>query len=383
MNHRNLSHQLYCRAFLQLFSVVIILTILSFFNSCQVVRYVIYNFADIKDYKKFPSRTVHNDSVKFSFLAAKYGLAPKTITDYKTNKKYTFENYLKSDKTVAFIIIKNDSIQYENYFAGYDQKSIVPSFSVAKSILSILIGCAIDDGLIKSVDEPITNYLPELRKNGLQKITIKHLLQMTSGINCTESYINPFGVVAGLYYGRNLKKNVSRMKLKSEPGKEFEYLSVNAQVLGLVLETALKTKTVSEYFQEKLWQPLGMEYDATWSLDKKKNGMEKTFCCINACARDFAKIGRLYLNKGKWNGKQIVSENWVKESTKIDTTGNNVGFYHYLWWLPSKNGDFMASGHLGEYIYVNPFKNLIIVRLGKDQGKIDWWNFFLLLASEY
>ena len=111
--------------------------------------------------------------------------------------------------------------------------------------------------------------------------------------------------------------------------------------------------------------------------------MEKTFCCINARARDFAKIGRLYLNHGNWNGKQIVSEKWVKESTKIDTIDGSTWFYQYSWWIPTKNGDFMAVGLLGQYIYVNPSKNLIIVRLGKKEGEIDWWTFLPYLATFY
>ena len=329
--------------FNRFYTLIFILIFSGLLSSCRLYRYVVYNFADIKDYKIFPSRALHNDSAKFQFSTTTNGIVPKTIKDYKkNNKEIKFEEYLESNNTVAFLIIKNDTIQYEHYFKRYYQQSIVPSFSMAKSITSFLIGCAIDDGLIKSVDDPITNYLPELKKNGLEKVTIKHLLQMTSGIKFNESYINPFGEVASFYYGRNLRKNVYKMKLKTEPGKEFKYISGNPQVLGLILERVLKPKTLTEYLQEKLWQHLGMEYDATWSIDKKKNGIEKTFCCINARARDFAKIGRLYLNKGNWNGKQIVSEKWVIESTKIDSTGGGVGFYHYQWWFPTKNGDYMA-----------------------------------------
>lgn len=366
----------------QFYKSIFILTISSLLSSCQLGRFVFYNFADIKDYKIFPSRTLHNDSTKYSFTTSINGKAPNNITD-KKNNEITFEKYMESNNTVAFLIIKNDTIQYEKYFKGYEKTSIVPSFSMAKSITSILVGCAIDDGLIKSVDEPITNYLPELKKNGFEKITIKHLLQMTSGIRFNESYINPFGDAASFYYGRKLKKYVSKMKLKSEPGKEWNYISGNTQILGLVLENALKTKTVTQYLQEKIWQPLGMEYDASWSIDKKKDGIEKTFCCINARAIDFAKIGRLYLNKGNWNGKQIVSENWVKESTKRDTTDGSVRFYQYQWWIPSRKGDFLAEGILGQFIYVNPSKNLIIVRIGKNEGKIHWWNFFISLALNY
>ncbi|MEO6302219.1 MAG: serine hydrolase [Bacteroidia bacterium] len=341
-----------------------------------------YNFAGIKDYKIFPSRPLQSSSSKFSFTETPSGKYPKNITD-KNNKEVAFDDFLKKNKTVAFLIIRNDTIQYQNYFKGYDQSSIVPSFSMSKSITSILIGCAIDDGLIKSVDEPITNYIPELKKNGFEKVTIKHLLQMTSGMKFNEGYINPFSDVAAFYYGKNLRKKIPKIKMDYEPGTKFAYKSGSTQLLGFVLERALKDKTITDYLQQRLWQPLGMEFDASWSLDQKKNGLEKTFCCINARAKDYAKIGRLYLNKGNWNGKQIVSESWVKESTSLDKTDGSPGYYQYQWWIPSKNGDFMAEGILGQFIYVNPAKNLVVVRLGKSSGKANWWKFFVDLAAKY
>ena len=172
-------------------------------------------------------------------------------------------------------------------------------------------------------------------------------------------------------------------RLKTEPGTDFEYVSGSPQILGLVLERALKNKSISKYFQEKIWSQIGMEYDASWSIDKKKNGLEKTFCCINARTRDFAKIGRLYLNNGNWNGKQIVSENWVKQSTKIDTEKGSVSYYQYQWWLPTLSGDYMAEGILGQFIYVNPSKNLIIVRLGKNYGNTNWSSLFVKIANSY
>jgi CubicO group peptidase (beta-lactamase class C family) len=254
---------------------------------------------------------------------------------------------------------------------------------MAKSVTSILIGCAIDEGFIKSVDEPITNYIPELNEKGFDKVTIRHLLQMTSGIEFKESYSNPFGDAASFYYGRNLRKKISKMEMKTEPGTQFEYISGNTQLLGLVLERALHGKSVTQYLQEKLWTPLGMEYDASWSIDRKKDGLEKTFCCLNACARDYARIGRLYLNKGNWNGKQIVSQKWVEESTKLDTTAGSASFYQFQWWLPAPGVDFMAEGILGQFIYVNPSKDLIIVRLGKKEGEANWWSVFMSLASAY
>ncbi len=346
-------------------------------TSCQLGRFVFYNFADIKDHKKFQSRPLTANASSFHFQTTNKGKFPKELNNIP------FDKYLEDNKTVAFLIIKNDTIQYEKYFKGYDKESIVPSFSMAKSVTSILIGCAIDEGLIKSVDEPITNYIPELTKNGFDKVTIKHLLQMTSGIKFNESYVNPFGDAASFYYGLNLRKEIGKIKLKTEPGKKFEYVSGNTQLLGLVLERSLKEKTITSYLQDKIWTPLEMEYDASWSIDRKKNGLEKTFCCLNARARDFAKIGRLYKNKGNWNGKQIVSQKWVEESTKLDTSVGSANFYQYQWWLPTPNEDFMAEGILGQFVYVNPSKDLIIVRLGKKEGKADWWTIFTSLAKAY
>jgi CubicO group peptidase (beta-lactamase class C family) len=363
--------------FLALIACCVILLI----SSCKIGRFVIYNFADIKDYKKFPSRPLTSPANKFEFNTTEHGKFPKTLNIGEKQTK--FETFLAEHKTVAFLIIKNDTIQYEQYFAGYDKTSIVPSFSMAKSITSMLIGCAIDDKLIQSVQQPVTDFIPELKKNGFDKVSIENLLQMTSGLKFNEGYTNPFGAVANFYYGRNLRKALRKMKLESAPGLKFEYKSGNTELLGLVLERALKNKTITQYFQEKLWTPLGMEFDASWSLDKKKNGLEKTFCCINARARDFAKLGRLYLNKGNWNGNQIVSKSWVEQSTKVDTSNGSAWYYQYQWWLPSKDGDFLANGILGQYVYVNPAKHIIMVRLGKSEGKVDWPDIFVTIAKGY
>lgn len=364
-----------------LYRIGILIFISILLTSCKLGRFVVYNFADIKDYKKFPSRKIVSNEKKFKFFTTEKGIYPATIKFKNITERIPLNKILEDNKTVAFLIIKNDTIQYEKYFKGYNQESIIPSFSMAKSVTSILIGCAIDDGLIKSIDEPITNYIPELKKNGFEKVKIKHLLQMTSGLKFSESYINPFGEAASFYYGTNLKREISKLKLKRTPGEKFEYVSGNTQLLGSVLQSTLKEKTITQYFQEKIWTPLEMEYDASWSIDKKNNGTEKTFCCINARARDFAKIGRLYLNKGNWNGKQIVSKKWVEESTKIDTTEGSDESYQYQWWLPTKTGEFMAEGILGQYIYVNPMKNIIIVRMGKNYGNVDWESLFKTIAK--
>ncbi|WP_107037295.1 serine hydrolase domain-containing protein [Brumimicrobium mesophilum] len=365
---------------MKLFRLSIIVVLILSFTSCKVGRFFVYNTAGITDFKIFPKNEIQKSDSSFYFIN---GIEKKPKSIKIDSEEIGFDEFLKDQKTVAFLVIRNDSLLYERYFRNYDEESVVASFSMAKSVTSILIGIAIDEGLILSVDEPVTKYIPELSTNGFDKVTIKHLLQMTSGLDYDEGYFNPFGDVASFYYGTKLRQEIFQMELKHEPGTKFEYLSGNTQILGLILERVLKDRSISDYLQEKIWIPLEMEYDASWSIDRKENGIEKTFCCINARARDFAKIGRLYLNKGNWNGKQIVSKKWVEESTKVDRTAGSERYYQYQWWLPSEDGDFMAQGILGQYIYVHPDKNLIIVRLGKKQGKVSWWNVLPSLGKAY
>ena len=347
------------------------------FSSCQFGRILYYNAPSIKDHAIFPSRSWQASHDAFQFPVAEPGRFPKAANGIP------FETYLEKNKTVAFIIIHRDSIQYEKYFDGYTRESPVASFSMAKSILSILIGCAVDEGLIQSVEDPVTKYIPELTAQGFDKVTVLHLLQMTSGLDFKESYSNPFGKAARFYYGNDLRKEMSKLKLKEDPGVHFEYLSGNSQLLGWVLERALQGKTISDYAAEKLWAPLGMQYKASWSLDQKTNGLEKTFCCLNATAIDYAKIGRLYKNGGDWNGHRVVSKSWVETSTALDRSKGSSAIYQYHWWLPTPGEDFMAQGILGQYIYVHPAKDLIIVRLGEKDGKADWWTVFKSLSQVY
>jgi len=361
--------------------ICFLLLCVTVFQSCKLGRFVWYNFADITDHKIFPYRTIETGSSPFVFQEAMQPKVPRGIDSGEGTEP--FDNYLDRTKTVAFLVIQNDSIQYEKYFNNYEEESIVASFSMAKSVVSMLIGIAIDEGKIQSVDEPITNYIPELKSNGFDAVTIKHLLQMTSGLDFNESYKNPFGHVATFYYGTNLRKAIAKLKLKNKPGEKFQYTSGTTQLLGLVLERALEEQTISSYLQEKIWQPLGMEFDATWSLDRKKDGLEKTFCCLNARARDFAKLGRLYLHQGNWNGMQIVSADWVKESTKRDTSDNSAPFYQYQWWLTKDDAQFYAQGILGQYIFVDPRKELIIVRLGEKTGDVNWTQIIAQIAKSY
>lgn len=354
-------------------------------GGCKVGRFVIYNFADADDYKKFPSRPLPASTEPWEYPTAVVEQGPRTTT--YDGQEETFDTFLEEHKTVAFLVIHRDTVIYERYFKGYDPGHLHASFSMAKSVTSMLIGCAVDDGYIQSVQQPVTDFIPELKKNGFDQVTVEQLLQMTGGLKFNESYSDPFGQAAAYYYGRKLYHYMGKMKLAHEPGTHFEYQSGSTQLLGWVLERAMQQhndiRTVTRYLNDKLWAPLGMVYPASWSIDKKKNGIEKTFCCLNAPARDFAKLGSLYLHQGNWQGRQLVPRSWVGLSTRVDTTGNSPWYYQYQWWLPSKEGDFMAHGLLGQYIYVNPARDLVMVRLGTKEGGVKWGSFLNQLAASW
>lgn len=354
-------------------------------SGCKVGRFFIYNFAGANDYRKFPSRPLAASPPPFHYAEAAKEKAPKTIT-WK-GREIPFDAFLKDNKTVAFLVVQRDTIVYERYFKGYDASHLHASFSMAKSVVSMLIGCAVADGMIASVQQPVTDFIPELRANGFGRVTVEHLLQMTSGLKFDERYSNPFGGAANFYYGRRMYRYMAKMKLEAPPGTRFEYQSGSTQLLAWVLERALRkagdSRTITAYTGDKLWAPLGMAYPASWSIDRKMGGIEKAFCCINAPARDFAKLGSLYLHKGNWHGQELVPAAWVAQSTRVDTANGSVPYYQYQWWLPSREGDFLADGLLGQYIYVDPARDIVIVRLGTKEGRVHWPSILRSLAQAY
>ncbi|MFT4739305.1 MAG: CubicO group peptidase (beta-lactamase class C family) [Marivirga sp.] len=381
-------------------------------SSCHLGRFVIYNFADIDDYKKFPQTEIKSEGTPFYFQQAENAYDERMeeikLTTEELGEVGLTEYLDKGTSTVAFIVIKSDSILYEKYFEEYDEESIVTSFSVAKSYVSALVGIAKDEGFIKNVEEPITNYIPELLEKDprFEAITIKHLLDMRSGLKFNEnSYTNPFAEIAKLYYGRDHLKQVINTKIEEPAGTTYEYQSINTEILAIIVERATTTPLAS-YFEAKIWQPIGMEYDASWNIDSKKNQTPKAFCCLNARARDFAKLGRLYLKEGNWEGQQLISKDWIERSVQPDFEN---GCYQYQWYSEEstiKNDDgqikyfvdslsasqetansyqrtvastknlgqyyvnecgpaFMAIGILGQFIYVDPEQELVMVRFGK------------------
>jgi len=351
-------------------------------GGCTCGKILRHRHAGIEDYGIFPYRELKASADPFKFIKADSLTIELALPAYRRTQ---LDGILLENDTVAFLVIRKDTLLFERYYQEYADTSLSLSFSMANSFLSILIGCAIDDGYIESVNQPVIDYVPELRANGFDKVTLRHLLQMTSGMDYEESD-NPFGLQARFYYGENLEEMLLELKLSHTPGMYFEYRSGENQLLGLILSRALPSMTITEYMQARLWEPLGMEYDGLWSVDHEPGGLEKTFCCLAARARDYAKMGRLYLNGGNWKGEQIVSSAWVRESTRLDITDGSSSEYQYQWWLPDAYGtDFMAVGLLGQYVYVSPKHEVIVVRLGKSEGEIQryqWEDFLASIVAE-
>ncbi len=274
----------------------------------------------------------------------------------------------------SFLVAWGDTLIYEEYWGEHDQGQISNSFSMAKSIVSLLIGVALEEGKIKSLDEPVANYLPEF-EDEKKNITIRHILTMSSGLSWTESYVSPFCDVAELYYDtddRDLALN--RRAIEEEPGKIFKYKSGDTQVLMYILMAATGT-SVSEYAAEKLWIPMGAESEAMWSLADDQKSAEKAFCCFYSTSRDFIRLGKLVNNDGNWNGTQLVSAAYVNEFSSLAPLTKKNGkanqFYGFQYWIytgmPYEVTYF--RGMSGQYIISIPDKDLVIVRTGSGTLK--------------
>ena len=354
-------------------------------SSCYVARFFYWNYADVRDYKKFPAIPVKNDpSGRFFFhQKLKEDLFKQLDYDNTTIDLCDLLSNPKT-KTLAFLVIRNDTILYENYWFGYDQSSVIPSFSIAKSFTAALVGIALDEGHINSLEQPVTDFLPRLKETDsrYEKITLRHLLDMRSGIEFDEnSYRNPFAEISRLYYTKNIPNQIYNTRVDTTPGLSYNYQSINAQLLGMVLENVTRMDP-AQYLEAKIWIPLGMEYPASWSIDSKKNRTVKAYCCLNARPRDFAKFSRLFLKKGSWQGQRVIAESWVESSLKW-TSG--ISGYQNHWYIvrtrahPGQN--MVALGHLGQYLYLDPAEKVIIVRMGKGQGNVNWMRLFDVLLE--
>ena len=295
--------------------------------------------------------------------------------EWQEDKKYnsqvippTMREYIEELGTKAFLVFKGDTLLFEEYWEDHTEETVSNSFSASKTLVAILVGIAIDEGKIESLDVSASKYLPEFRKDERKKITIRHLLTMSSGLDWTESAKNPLSDNAKSYYGWDLREQVTSQKLITEPGKKFNYQSGNTELLGFVVEKATGVD-LTKYAEEKVWSKIGANNDAYWSLDDE-DGDEKSFCCIYATARDYARIGSLLLHKGKIGDEQIIPKWFYEEmivpqklKTKEGVPNTRYGLHTWTY-FGKTNPVYYCRGAKGQYIISIPKENLMIVRLG-------------------
>ena len=270
-------------------------------------------------------------------------------------------------RSVAFMVIHKDSVLHESYYEGYDASSKSNSFSVAKSFVSAMLGKAIEQGYIESLDQKVSDFYPQFGVGKGAQLTVGDLSSMSSGLDWNEKYDLSINGMMEAYITPNLDRLMLNSKIVDEPGQAFRYLSGNTQLLGMIITKAVG-KSLSDYFTEEFWQPMGAKEDALWQLDSEKNGMEKAYCCFATNARDFARMGKLYKDYGDWNGTQLLDSAFIALSTRPRFEESPE--YGYGWWLTSHEGEngFAMRGHLGQYIIAFPASDLIIVRLGHQKG---------------
>ncbi len=339
-----------------------------FCSACWQSKAIFLNKPDTKDPKRFLYNEVEASDQPFDFYRSEidYGEILK-INDWTTDLPVfrTIKEKLDDGPTLGFAIIRNDSILYEYYDEGYDASDLFTSYSVAKSFTSALVGIAIDEGHIKGVDQLAMDFIPELKDHvAFQEVSIRHLLNHTSGM--AES----LSMDGKLYYSNDVMKALSKIKFENKAGETQSYVNMNTQLLGLILWRATGVHP-GDYLEEKIWKPMGARYNARWSTDKK-NQMEKTYCCLNASLLDYAKFGRLYLNGGNWEGKQLVPASWVEESLARNTEEGSSHSYNYCWHLGLKEyEDYAAAGLFEQYIFVAPKKDIIIVAFNRADSKLE------------
>ena len=333
---------------------------------------IAWNFRNMHNI--YDARTVTCSDEPFHFEASQYKL-PDTFP-YK-GKQVPILDFLEQYWTTGFIVIKDDAIVYENYWLGYSEDSLCISWSMAKSVISALIGIAIDEGLIDGVETIVSDLAPELIGGGYEGVRLKDVLQMSSGVHFSEEHEQFFSdinkMARKVAFGQSLNDFAANLKPERPPGTYNHYVSMDTQVLGIILE-AVTGGSLCEYLQEKLWTKIGTEADAKWLIDSQ--GKELAFGTLNATLRDYARIGRLYVNLGNWNGKQLVPRQWVIDSTTPDAPHLMPGKhglsdyemgYGYQWWIPAHpKDDFLAIGIRGQSIYVKPKANFILVRTAAD-----------------
>ncbi|NMP32807.1 serine hydrolase [Thalassotalea sp. M1531] len=329
---------------------------------------IVNNFSNMD--KAFFSKPLTKTKKTYSFDRLAKPL-PSTFL-YK-GESIAVNKFLSRRATTALLVLKDDKITYENYFLGTTEVDKRISWSMAKSFVSILFGMQVDAGKI-DIEQPVSFYLPEMKGSGYADVKIKHVLQMSSGVKWDEDYadfnsdINKMGRVLAI--GGSLDEMASELQSESTPGQKFHYVSMDTHVIGMIIRR-VSGKSLVELLQHEIWNKLGMESNANWITDS--HGVAFALGGLNVTTRDYARFGLLLLNKGNWQGQQLVSEQWINAATTPSAdylhSGPEKLGYGYQIWLPpeAQQGEFFLVGVYGQYIYVNQAANTVIVKNSADK----------------
>ncbi|WP_107037244.1 serine hydrolase domain-containing protein [Brumimicrobium mesophilum] len=337
-----------------------------------------YTFINMNEY--FPSKKVEKAKEGFVFPKIKNIQLPDSFSSSSIN--FNTHKFIDSSYSQGLVLIQNDTIQYENYWRSQAEEVKHISWSMSKSYVSALFGIAIEEGHIKSVEQTVDEYLPAMKGSGYDGVKIKDVLQMSTGVGFDETYSDPNADINrywdGFGNGKSQDEFAATLKNEITPGTYNHYVSINTHVLGMIIVKATG-KSLTEYLEEKIWKPIGAEFDAYWIADGE--GMEMALGGLNATLRDYAKLGRLYLNNGNWNGKQIIPQSWVEASThsmeehlqaNSEKSSSPAFGYGYQWWIPDGDqGEIIAIGVFNQYIYINPTTNTVIVKNSANKNYYD------------
>ena len=324
-------------------------------------------FGNIKEI--LPTRQVSKSQ---NFYPFRYDLLDLSNLKYKfKGEEFSLEDFIQTFKIAGLIVIRNGVILYESYDFGNDETTKWVSFSVTKSVTSMLLGAAIKDGHIKSVEDKVTIYLPQLLNSNYQDVSIKQVLQMSSGIDWNEDYEDPLSDVniAGALNSLNLYEYLNNLNKKSSAGNKFNYNTGETNLIGGIVRAAIGNN-LSNYLEKKIWKPFGMEFNAYWVIDTDYE-QELGGCCLNATLRDYARLGMFAMNNGKLNnGVEILPKNWMKDST---TPSRNNSYYGYQWWLDGPAyQSFYADGIFGQFIWIDPVsKTVVAMHAARDRADVD------------
>lgn len=404
-------------------------------QSCIAYRFLGHGAEGIDDFETFPTDTIHASDEPFRFAVGECPLLDTLRLEVaRVEEPLTLRQMIDTldskHPSAGMVIVRNDTILFEHYRGMVAPDRHTTVFSVTKSVTSLLVGIAIDKGYIRSVEDPVTDYLPELKQGApeFSRLTIEHLLDMRTGLAFSENYdSNPFSGMARLHYGRDMQHQIRQQTFKAEPGTAFEYNSMSTAIVGAVLERATGRR-YADLLEEWVWKPLGMERYALMNLDDKEHRFAKAYGGLSSNPRDMARFGRLYLHRGEWEGARIVSEEWVDRSFSKERASAN-GWYtnswrtvpgrlseegrqefrteeladvmlrahqthgypidemratqgkNGLWTLRVPTECFFAYGLHGQVIFVDPVKRVIAVYMGSD--RLDYFPTLFYHMSRY